>query len=81
MNSDLPAMLVGNIEMRALSEHEWRVRDRSLPEHDATSLLGFIELRGTKFEVTRMGAPLARDRFDTLAAAVDSISRKRYVTT
>lgn len=78
MRPDIPTVLVGNIEMRAVSDHEWRVRDRSLPEHDSTSLLGFIERTDSVFRVTRIGAPLVTQHFDSLNAAVDSISRSRH---
>jgi hypothetical protein len=32
-----------DVEVQALSESQWRVRDRRLPQADARGLLGFVE--------------------------------------
>ncbi|MET4705852.1 hypothetical protein ABIB54_003358 [Frigoribacterium sp. UYMn621] len=40
--------------VEALSQSQWRVIDRRIPETDACSLLGFIEEKTQQFEVMQL---------------------------
>ena len=80
MYADTPGTFVVNLEIRALSDHEWRVRDRSKSEGDANSVLGVIERVGEVFTVLTLSAPPVTQTFRTFVTAVDSISRSRYAT-
>ena len=37
------SLTAGDVEVQALSESQWRVRDQRLPRADARGLLGFVE--------------------------------------
>jgi hypothetical protein len=58
-----------DIRLDAISTTEWRVCDRTMDEDDHLSILGFIELIGRRYEVTRMSAPRDRIAYSSLAAA------------
>lgn len=60
-----------SIEIRQLSECEWRISDSNIHDTDALSLLGFVMKTGDFFEVTRLGAPLDKDYFTSLDEAVN----------
>jgi len=46
-----------DIRLDPLSATEWRVCDRRAEESDYLSILGFIESKNGRYEVTRMSAP------------------------
>lgn len=53
----------GSIELRAISQSEWRVSDRRIPAGDAGSVLGFIEqVDEQTYEVLRLGHGCGVDR-------------------
>lgn len=62
------------VEVLAISETEWRIRDNRLPAADATSLIGFIGLMGTAFEVTRLVEPLSRSYFASFGEALEFLA-------
>lgn len=55
---------MAHIVVQPLSASEWRVCDRELPEHDARSLLGYIQQKNDRFEVMDLGSG-----FDCLSCA------------
>lgn len=57
------------IELKALSDDAWRVRDRRIPRTSSRSLLGFIEAKGATFEVMVIDHPWDRMYFGSLADA------------
>ena len=61
------------LEILAISDHEWRLRDSTKPADDATSHLGFICRIGDVFEVVRIGAPRIRRYFASFDRAVDDV--------
>jgi len=63
-----------DIRLDALSTTEWRVCDRTLDEDDHLSILGFIELRNRKYEVTLMSAPRERLVFESLTEAREAFA-------
>ena len=63
-----------NLEIRALSDHEWRVGDRGRDEKSADKVLGFIQKCATGFEVLKLASPEAKVTFDRLDAAVESFT-------
>ena len=58
------------LEVIALSEHEWRVSDPARIKRDGISLVGFITRVDDMFEVTQLGSPQEHLRFSSLAMAV-----------
>ena len=63
-----------NLEIRPLSDHEWRVGDRRRDEKSADKVLGFIQKCDTGFEVLKLTAPDSKVTFDRLDAAVESFT-------
>ncbi|MCU1477956.1 MAG: hypothetical protein JWQ64_2649 [Subtercola sp.] len=45
-----------DIRISIISDHEWRICDRRIPETNAESVLGYIEKTGEFFEVMRLTA-------------------------
>jgi hypothetical protein len=56
-------LMTTHIGMQALSASQWRVWDKRWPEHDARSVLGFIEKRAERFDVIRIYSGLVRRSF------------------
>ena len=63
-----------NLELRALSDHEWRVGDRRRDEKSADKVLGFIQKCDNGFEVLKLISPESKVTFDKLDAAVESFT-------
>lgn len=63
----LPA--ADDIILDAVSDREWRVIDNRLLEHDAPSVLGFIERFGDHYEVLVIGHGFERWTFPYLRDA------------
>jgi hypothetical protein len=61
---------VADIEVRRISDNEWRVGDGRLEEHSPEKILGLIQRRGAVFEVMAMDAPRRDVKFDSWEAAV-----------
>lgn len=65
-----------DVEVQALSESQWRVRDRRIPQADARGLLGFVERietsesADTTFEVMCLSHGFEWFRFASLQEAV-----------
>lgn len=59
-----------DVAIQPLSAGEWRVCDRRLSDHDAHSLLGFIEKVGDRFEVMHLARGFQWFQFASLAEAV-----------
>ena len=66
---------VGDLEVRLLSDHEWRVGDRRRDERSPEKVLGYIQQRGSSFEVLNLLAPRNHFMFDSLESAVASFTR------
>lgn len=69
-----------DIEVVALTWHEWRVCDGTIEENDARRVLGYIEERPDCYEVLSLGpAPQVRGAYrswdDALAALLASSGR------
>lgn len=60
----------GDITLDRLSDHEWRVSDRRLDEHDAPSVLGIIEQTDAGFSVLEINEMVAQWTADSLDDAV-----------
>jgi hypothetical protein len=58
-----------------LSASQWRVCDTRWSEHDARSLLGFIEKRAENFDVIQVYSGLKRLSFGSLAEATRYFAR------
>lgn len=65
---------VEDLEVRLLSDHEWRVGDRRRDERSPQKVLGYIEQRGLTFEVLNMEAPRRHSVFGRLESAVASFT-------
>jgi len=53
----------GSIELRRISNSEWRVSDTSIPDGDAGCVLGFVEyVDGPRYDVLRLGHGHGIDR-------------------
>ena len=63
-----------DLEIRNLSDHEWRVGDRRCHERSPAKVLGYIEKRGSNFEVLSMKEPRQLFIFDRFEAAVASLA-------
>lgn len=64
-----------DVEVRALSKREWRVRNKRLSPQNAFGLLGFIELSGSTYTVLQLGRGTQRFEFATLEEAVAHLRR------
>jgi hypothetical protein len=58
-----------DVVLTALSPREWRVTNGRIDAVDPSGLIGFIEQIENGFEVLRLGSPLERSHFPSLAAA------------
>jgi hypothetical protein len=63
-----------DLEVRHLSDHEWRVGDRRRDERSPQKVLGYIQKRGLSFEVMNIEAPRRHYLFDRLDAAIASFT-------
>jgi len=82
MASDIfrnPASLA-DVALTALSSHEWRVSNRRVDPSDPAGLIGFIEQTGGEYEVLRLGAPLERSHYPSLADARAAFVDAAHVT-
>lgn len=66
-----------DLDVHPLSGTSWRVCDNRLPEDNACRLLGFIERKGDRFEVTQLDHGFVWLSFDSLDAAVAQFTRER----
>ena len=65
---------VEDLEVRNLSDHEWRVGDRRCHERSPAKVLGYIEKCGSAFEVLNLKEPRRLFIFDRFEAAVASLA-------
>ena len=63
-----------DIRISILSDHEWRICDRRVPDTNAESVLGYIEKTGDFYEVMKLASPRNLLYFTDLEHAVDSFS-------
>lgn len=63
-----------DLEVRPLSDHEWRVGDRRRDERSAEKVLGYIQRCGSTFEVLNIEVPRHDLTFDRLESAVASFA-------
>ena len=63
-----------HIEVRQISDHEWRVGDGRVDEKSAEKILGFIQSRDNRFEVFSMNAPESDLIFERWDAALASFA-------
>jgi hypothetical protein len=61
-----------HIEVRQISDHEWRVGDGRADEMSAEKVLGFIQSVENRFEVLNIKAPQRDLVFDRWDAALSS---------
>ena len=58
------------LRLEQLETSAWKVTDGRLAEDDPRALLGFIEKRGTQFELMQVGAEFSWSSFDSLEQAL-----------
>jgi hypothetical protein len=59
-----------DLDIQAITDDVWRVRDNRLPEHDALCVLGVIEKKDTgAFEALKVGQGFRLSAFDSFEAA------------
>lgn len=63
-----------DLEVRDLSDHEWRVGDRRRDERSPQKVLGYIQRRGLSFEVMNIEAPRRHYLFGRWDAAIASFT-------
>ena len=63
-----------DLEVRNLSDHEWRVGDRRCHERSPAKVLGYIEKCASTFEVLKLKEPQEVFIFDRFEAAVASFA-------
>ena len=63
------------VHVLAISATQWRVSDPTLSQNDARSLLGFIERKGTQFEVMKLSRGFEWFTCDSLAEATALLAR------
>lgn len=68
--NDLTTRTWDDIEVAALSAHEWRVCDSRIDGNDAFSLVGFIEKNRDLYEMMEFGDPVECLFFTSLELAV-----------
>lgn len=79
-SSDSPASKE-NVVIEALSTTQWRVRDTRWPEHDARSVLGFIEKKDEDlFEVMQLSDGFEWFSFASLTAAAAHFTQAQSST-
>jgi hypothetical protein len=65
----------GHLELTPLGPASWRVSDRSVPAHEVTHVVAFVEGRDADVEVVWLrGCIDAPGRFEDLDSALDSIA-------
>ena len=64
----------GDLEVRSLSDHDWRVGDRRCHERSPKKVLGHIGKRGSAFDVMNIEAPRRHVLFDNFESAVASFT-------
>ncbi|RFA15909.1 hypothetical protein B7R22_05805 [Subtercola boreus] len=75
MTDQLSALpLAADIRISILSDHEWRICDRRVPDTNAESVLGYIEKTGAYFEVMKLSSPRNLFYFTDLEHAVECFS-------
>ena len=65
-----------DLEVRPLSDHEWRVGDRRQDERSPEKVLGYIQRCGLTFEVLNIEAPHQDITFDCWESAVASFAAR-----
>ena len=73
-NPDQDPCTVEDLEVRNLSDHEWRVGDRRCHERSPAKVLGYIQKCGSVFEVLNLKEPRQFFIFDRFEAAVASLA-------
>jgi hypothetical protein len=63
-------LIKDELEIRAISDSEWRVSDRRVSPQDAFSLLGFIEMKHGVYEVMQLGRGFEFFSFPTFDDAI-----------
>lgn len=63
-----------DIRISILSDHEWRICDRRVPDTNAESVLGYVEKTGDFYEVMKLSSPRNLLYFTDLEHAVDCFS-------
>jgi len=67
-----------DLEVIALSDHEWRVCDARIDDRDPRRLLGYIERQESQYDVLILAPrPIAHGRFDRWEAALQVLRRAR----
>lgn len=64
------------LEVRQISDHEWRVGDRRKAEESPQKVLGYIQKRGATFEVFAMNARGPDPVFECWEAAIASFASR-----
>lgn len=65
-----------NVLVEPISTSQWRVLDTRLSEHDARSLLGYIEKKTDQFVVTQLTHGFSWFCFDSLREATDHFTHE-----
>ncbi|CAN5320088.1 hypothetical protein BH09ACT6_BH09ACT6_03020 [soil metagenome] len=68
------APLATDIRISIISDHEWRICDRRIPETNAESVLGYIEQTGDFYEVMKISAPRNLLYFAEFGPAIECFS-------
>ncbi|MHB1172600.1 MAG: hypothetical protein ACYCZY_08915 [Lacisediminihabitans sp.] len=74
MNHSHEPCAAEDLEVRPLSDYEWRVGDRRQDEHSPKKVLGYIQQHGSTFEVLDIEVPRQDITFDRLESAVASFA-------
>jgi hypothetical protein len=68
---------MADLDVRAITEDVWRVRDSRLPDDDALCVLGVIEKKTDgSFEALKVGQGFIRSSYDSFDAAVASFATR-----
>ncbi|MDJ0350575.1 hypothetical protein [Cryobacterium sp. PH29-G1] len=73
MNQHEPCTLE-DLEVLAISDTEWRVGDRRRGEQSPEKVLGYIEQRGSTFDVLNVDTPGRHVTFPHLNSAIESFA-------
>ncbi|MEA9986755.1 MULTISPECIES: hypothetical protein [Subtercola] len=63
-----------DIRICILSDHEWCICDRRIPETNAESVLGYVELTDTFYEVMKLSSPRNLLYYPDFERAIESFS-------
>jgi hypothetical protein len=66
------------LELTALSDHEWRIRNATIAEDDARSIVGFVRRVGATFELTGVAAPVTSQYFPSLSRCVAAAALRYF---